>query len=72
MSLPRKSETALLPPFQGWAGATRVTVRIMSDGELRRLEVLRDLDQGRVTTDAARQLLGLSHRQCFECSGPIG
>jgi hypothetical protein len=36
-----------------------VTVRLMSDGELTRLEVLRDLDQKRLTTEAAAQLLGL-------------
>jgi len=29
-----------------------VTVRLMSDGELTRLEVLRDLDRSRLTTDA--------------------
>jgi hypothetical protein len=34
----------------------------MSDGELSRLEVLRDLDQKRVTTGAAPQLLGLERR----------
>ncbi len=37
----------------------------MSDGELTRLEVLRDLDEGRLTTEAARQLLALSRRQLF-------
>jgi len=43
-----------------------VTVRLMSDGELTRLEVLRDLDQRRLTTDApAAQLLGLERRQLF-------
>src|SRR5271166_481756 len=31
----------------------------MSDGELTRLEVLRDLDQKRLTTEAAGQLLSL-------------
>jgi hypothetical protein len=36
-----------------------VTVRLMSDGELSRLEVLRDLDRKRLTTKAAAQLLGL-------------
>jgi hypothetical protein len=30
----------------------------MSDGELTRLEVLRDLDQKQLTTEAAAQLLG--------------
>jgi hypothetical protein len=42
-----------------------VTVRLMSDGELSRLEVLRDLDQKRLTTAAAGQLLGLERRQVF-------
>ena len=42
-----------------------VTVRLMSDGELSRLEVLRDLDQGRLTMQAAAQLLGLERRQVF-------
>ena len=36
-----------------------MTVRLMSDGELKRLEVLRDLDQKRLTSEAAAQLLGL-------------
>jgi len=42
-----------------------VTVRVMSDGELVRLEVLRDVDQKRLTTAAAEQLLGLERRQVF-------
>ena len=42
-----------------------MTVRLMSDGELRRLEVLRDLDQHRLTTTAAAQLLGLERRQAY-------
>jgi hypothetical protein len=37
----------------------------MSDGELSRLEVLRDLDQKRLPTEAAAQLLGLERRQVF-------
>src|SRR5262252_3104748 len=37
----------------------------MSDGELTRLEVLRDLDQKRLTTVAAGQLLGLERRQVY-------
>ena len=37
-----------------------VTVRLMSDGELSRLEVLRDLDHRRLTAAAAAQL------QCIE------
>jgi hypothetical protein len=50
----------------------------MSDRELSRLEVLRDLDQRRLTTAAAGQLLGLERRQVFRLlkayriEGPIG
>ena len=50
----------------------------MSDRELRRLEVLRDLDQKRLTTAAAAQLLGLGRRQVFRLlkayriEGPTG
>jgi hypothetical protein len=43
----------------GFPGVSGVTVRLMSDGELTRLEVLRDLDQKRLPTEAAAQLLGL-------------
>src|SRR3954465_11995316 len=42
-----------------------VTVRLMSDKELARLEVLRDLDQRRLTSTAAAQLLGLERGQVF-------
>src|ERR1043165_3886280 len=42
-----------------------VTVRLMSDKEVARLEVLRDLDQRRLTPTAAVQLLGLERRQVF-------
>jgi predicted DNA-binding protein (UPF0251 family) len=42
-----------------------VTVRLMSDGELTRLEVLRDLDQKRLTTETAARLLRLERRQVF-------
>lgn len=42
-----------------------MTVRLMSDGELARLEVLRDLDRQRLTTAAAAELLGLERRQVF-------
>jgi hypothetical protein len=38
---------------------------MMSDGELARLEVLRDLDRRRLTSEAAAQLLGLERRQVF-------
>jgi len=55
-----------------------VTVRLMSDGELARLEVLRDLDQKRLTTETASQLLRLKRRQVFRLlkayriEGPTG
>ena len=42
-----------------------MTPRIMSDGELTRLEVLRDLDEGRLTVAAAAGLLALERRQVF-------
>src|SRR6516165_10746673 len=37
----------------------------MSDGELARLEVLRDLAQRRLTTETTAQLLGLERHQVF-------
>jgi len=40
-----------------------VTLHIMSDKELARLEVLRDLTSGRLTAMAAAELLGLERRQ---------
>ena len=55
-----------------------VTVRLMSDGELARLEVLRDLDHRRRTTAAAVQLLDLERGQVFRllkayrAEGPAG
>jgi hypothetical protein len=50
----------------------------MSDGELARLEVLRDVDRRRLTSVAAAQLLGLERRQVFRLlkayrvAGPAG
>jgi len=43
----------------GFPGMSGVTVWLMSDGELTRLAVLRDLDQRQLTTETAAQLLGL-------------
>ena len=40
-----------------------MAVRIMSDKELTRLEVLRDLDHQRLTAQAAGDILGLGRRQ---------
>ena len=55
-----------------------MTVWLMSDGELTRLEVLRDLDERRLTTETAAQLLRLERRQVFRLlkayrtAGPAG
>ena len=55
-----------------------VTVRLMSDRELQRLEVLQDLNRRRLTPAAAGQLLGLERRQVFRLlrayriEGPTG
>lgn len=40
-----------------------MTLHFMSDKELSRLEILRDLCSGRLTIWAAADLLGLEHRQ---------
>src|SRR5215475_3845339 len=50
---------------RGFLGVFGVTVRLMSDGELRRLEVMQDLDRRRLTPAAAGPLLGLERRQVF-------
>ncbi len=42
-----------------------MTIRLMSDRELSRFEVLRDLDRGRLTAAAAAQLLRLERSQVF-------
>jgi hypothetical protein len=42
-----------------------VAVLSVSDGDLRRLEVLRDIDRGRLAVGAAAQLLGRSERQVW-------
>ena len=39
-----------------------MTLHFMSDKELSRLEILRDLGSGCLTTSAAAELLGLEHR----------
>jgi len=44
---------------------TSVAVLSMSDGELRRLEVLRDVDRGGLAVGVAAQLLGRSERQVW-------
>jgi hypothetical protein len=67
-----------MTPPGGFPGVLGVTVRLTSDGELTRLEVLRDLDQKRLTTEAAAQLLRLGRRQVFRLlkayrtEGPAG
>lgn len=40
-----------------------MVLHIMSDKELSRLEVLRDLSAGRLTVSAAAELMGLERRQ---------
>ncbi len=40
-----------------------MALHIMSDKELARLEVLRDLTSGRLTVSSAAELLGLERRQ---------
>ena len=62
MSTACQLQMTLPPEFSGGVG---VTVQLMSDGELTRLEVLRDLDQRRLTVERAAQLLGLERRQVF-------
>ncbi|MGA8756390.1 MAG: helix-turn-helix domain-containing protein [Stellaceae bacterium] len=42
-----------------------MAVLSVSDGELRRLEVLRDVDRGGLPVRAAAQLLGRSERQVW-------
>ena len=42
-----------------------MAVLIMSEDELSRAEILRDVDEGRLTIEAAGQLLGLGRRQVF-------
>jgi len=49
----------------GYAGVLGMTVRLMTDQELARLEVLRDLDRKTVDGEAAAQLLRLERRQVF-------
>jgi len=49
---------------RGFPGVSGVTVQLMSDGELTRLEVLRDLEQCRLTTEAATSFWGWSAVRC--------
>src|SRR5215218_10102799 len=75
MSLLCQIEMTLPRIFREVSG---VTVRLMSDKELTRLEVLRDLDQRGLRPAAAAQLLGLERRQVFRLlkvyrtGGPAG
>ena len=50
---------------RGFPGVFEVTIRLMSDGLLTRLEVLRDLDHRRLTTEAATRYWGSSVVRCF-------
>jgi transposase len=49
----------------GLLGGTPVAVLTMSEVELARAEILRDLDEDRLTVEAVERLLGLSRRQVF-------
>jgi hypothetical protein len=58
MSVPSNLKMTVSPAFWRAAGATSVAVLSVSDGELRRLEVLRDVDRGGLPVRAAAQQLG--------------
>jgi hypothetical protein len=62
MSPPSKLEMSVSPVVLWAVGATSVTVRSMSDAELRRLEVVRDVDRGGLPVGAAARLLERSER----------
>ena len=64
MSLLCQLQMTLLCGFQGVFG---VTVRLMSDRELRRLEVVREIDRGNLPVRAAAQLLGVASARGDGC-----
>jgi transposase len=63
MSVLSNLKMSVSAAFWRAVGATSVAVLSMSDGELRRLEVLRDVNRGGLPVSAAAQLLGRSERQ---------
>ena len=65
MSVPANLKMSVSQLFGGLWGATAVAVLSVSDGELRRLEVLRDVDRNGLPMRAAAQLLGRSERQVY-------
>ena len=65
MSVPSNLKCQSPRLFGGLWGATSVAVLSVSDGELRRLEVLRDVDRSGLPVSAAAQLLGRSERQVW-------
>ena len=65
MSVPSNLKMSVSPVFGGLWGATAVAVLSVSDAELKRLEVLRDIDRGGLAVGAAAQLLGRSERQVW-------
>jgi predicted DNA-binding protein (UPF0251 family) len=65
MSAPSQLEMSVSAAVWRAVGATSVAVLSMSDGELRRLEVLRDVDRGGLPVGAAAQLLERSERQVW-------
>jgi len=65
MSVPSNLKMSVSPAFWRAVGAASMGVLSVSDEELRRLEVLRDVDRGRLPVRAAAQLLGRSERQVW-------
>src|SRR5712664_641667 len=65
MSVPSQLEMSVSAAVWRAVGAMSVAVLSMSDGELRRLEVLRDVDRGGLPVGAAAQLLERSERQVW-------
>src|ERR1700758_2005036 len=65
MSVQSDLEMSVSRLFGGLWGATSMAVVSVSNGELRRLEVLRDVDRDGLPVRAAAQLLGRSERQVW-------
>src|ERR1700740_2843506 len=65
MSVQSDLEMSVSRLFGGLWGATSMAVVGVSNGELRRLEVLRDVDRDGLPVRAAAQLLGRSERQVW-------
>jgi hypothetical protein len=61
----RLSATSRIQPSRWASNPDQLSKRRPANRELGRFAVLRDLDQRRLTTPAAAQLLGLERRQVF-------